>query len=77
MNDTQTTLSQEEVAQIEEHKYFLSEKAGYDVGWEHAEQEWRRSFSEPSSEATDLTEKTPQTKGLGRFFKRFLSREAV
>ncbi|TWU41959.1 hypothetical protein [Novipirellula artificiosorum] len=77
MNDTQSTLSQEEIAQIEEHKYFLSEKAGYDVGWEHAEQEWRENFCKPSSEATDPIENATQTKGLGRFFKRLLSREAV
>ena len=30
----------DEVTEIERHKYFLSEKAGYDVGWEAAEQDW-------------------------------------
>ena len=30
----------EETAEIERHKYFLSEKAGHDVGWEFAEHDW-------------------------------------
>ncbi len=29
-----------EIAEIERHKYFLSEKEGYDVGWEFAEADW-------------------------------------
>ena len=32
--------TREEVAEIERHKYFLSENAGYDVGWEAAEKDW-------------------------------------
>ena len=38
-------LSSEEVAEIEKHKYFLSEKAGFDVGWEAAEQDWLANYS--------------------------------
>lgn len=30
----------EEIAEIERHKYFMSEQAGYDVGWETAERDW-------------------------------------
>ena len=30
----------EEIGHIERHKYFLSEKAGYDVGWDAAERDW-------------------------------------
>ena len=35
----------EEIAEIERHKYFLSEKRGYDVGWEFAEQDWESQFA--------------------------------
>ena len=35
----------EEVAEIERHKYFLSEKTGYDVGWEAAEQDWEAKYA--------------------------------
>lgn len=38
--------SSEEIAEIERHKYFLSEKRGYDVGWETAEQDWEENFAE-------------------------------
>jgi hypothetical protein len=32
----------EEIREIERHKYFLSEKQGQDVGWEYAERDWER-----------------------------------
>ena len=35
----------EEVAEIERHKYFLSEKVGYDVGWEAAERDWQANYA--------------------------------
>jgi hypothetical protein len=35
--------SQLEITEIERHKYFLSEKAGYDVGWEHAASDWEEN----------------------------------
>ena len=35
-----------EISEIERHKYFLSEKRGYDVGWEVAEQDWEASFGD-------------------------------
>ena len=35
--------SSEEIAEIERHKYFLSEKQGHDVGWEFAERDWETS----------------------------------
>ncbi len=38
--------SSEEISEIERHKYFLSEKRGYDVGWETAEQDWDQNFAE-------------------------------
>ena len=32
--------SAQEINEIERHKYFLSEKQGYDVGWDYAERDW-------------------------------------
>lgn len=84
MNSSQSTLSQQEIAEIEQHKYFMSEKAGHDVGWECAEQDWRENFpgATQSSNATDdttqrKTSSAPPPKGLGRFFKRLISKAAV
>ena len=38
--------STDEIAEIERHKYFLSEKRGHDVGWEFAEQDWECHHAE-------------------------------
>lgn len=35
----------EETAEIERHKYFLSEKMGFDVGWEYAENDWEEQYA--------------------------------
>ncbi|QDV42974.1 hypothetical protein Enr13x_28260 [Stieleria neptunia] len=72
-----STLSENEIAQIEQHKYFLSEKAGYDVGWEHAEQDWREHFGPQASDVAEPGPATVRPKGLGGFFKRLISRAAV
>ena len=56
MNCNTQNLSPAAVLEIERHKYFLSEKAGYDVGWEFAEQDWTSNHAVPSEEASD-----PQT----------------
>lgn len=70
MQVTQIELSPEARVEIEKHKYFLSEKAGYDVGWEYAEQDWRANFADRSDSAGG----PPPPKGLGRFIKRLLAR---
>ena len=36
----------EEVSEIERHKYYLSERAGHDVGWEFAEQDWEANHAD-------------------------------
>ena len=36
----------EEIVEIERHKYFLSEKQGFDVGWEFAEKDWETNYGE-------------------------------
>lgn len=38
--------SSEETTEIERHKYFLSEQAGHDVGWEVAEKDWEEKHAE-------------------------------
>jgi hypothetical protein len=35
-----------EIAEIERHKYLLSEKQGYDVGWEFAEHDWDANYAD-------------------------------
>ena len=52
----------EEIAEIEKHKYFLSEKAGHDVGWEHAERDWLENHA------------PKQPNEHGGFFKRLFGR---
>ncbi|NND99283.1 MAG: hypothetical protein HKN47_18340, partial [Pirellulaceae bacterium] len=44
--DRTVERSPEETAEIERHKYFLSEQAGHDVGWECAEQDWEANHAE-------------------------------
>ena len=61
---TQTSLnrSPEEVAEIERHKYFLSEKAGCDIGWQAAEQDWdlnhAKQFRQPTDSKTEFRQPT-------------------
>ena len=37
--------SQAQLKEIEKHKYLLSQKLGYDVGWEYAAQDWVASHA--------------------------------
>jgi hypothetical protein len=46
MNQTELEISPEEIAEIERHKYFLSEKIGHDIGWDAAEQDWELHHAE-------------------------------
>ena len=39
------TRSVAETAEIERHKYYLSEQMGYDVGWEYAEHDWEEKHA--------------------------------
>ena len=70
---TQTTIhphSPQEIDEIRRHKYFLSEKAGFDVGWENAEQDWESKHAEQFRRAAN-----PRTKALAaRIFSRLLRR---
>jgi hypothetical protein len=79
---TQTTLQRtpEEATEIEKHKYFLSEKAGYDVGQQFAEQDWDANYAEKFRSATTplgaTTPKTeaPDAEGMGRRLMRLLAK---
>ena len=70
-----------EVAEVERHKYFLSEKAGYDVGWEHAEADWLAHHAIEFRQEDALPEEedipsspAPRAGKIGNFFDRLLSK---
>ena len=89
MNGSTPQLSPEDVAEIEQHKYFLSEKAGYDVGWEFAEQDWKANIADHAShthhaEQADQTDASPSAAGetsdsggIGTLLKRLLAKVGV
>ncbi len=52
--------SAEEIAEIERHKYFLSEKRGHDVGWEYAEADWERHHAPSWRQDRDRSESERQ-----------------
>lgn len=74
---SESQLTEQQIAEINQHKYFLSEEAGHDVGWEYAEQDWRKRFGGESSRVDGASNETPRPKGLGGFFKRLISKAAV
>lgn len=59
-----------EVQEIERHKYFLSEKAGYDVGWDHAAQDWEENYG---SEFRRYHPQHNTRGGLTMLFRRLFS----
>lgn len=83
MNRTTVERSSQEVAEIERHKYFLSEKAGHDVGWEFAEQDWESKYGaqfrvshrvdEAIVDEPICQEKGLTGQGIGMLFKRLFS----
>ena len=77
MDGLSPDLSPEDIAEIERHKYFLSEKAGHDVGWEFAEDDWRANFSDQAEDASDPTSQAAYAGPLGKLLKRLLSRAAM
>lgn len=73
MNQASLSRSPEETAEIEKHKYFMSEQAGHDVGWDVAEQDWEANHAEqfrrlqsPNSQETD--------ERSGNLFSRLLAK---
>ncbi len=81
MPGVSSELSPEEIAEVERHKYFLSEKAGHDVGWEHAEQDWRAHYRDESESARDcetvVMERSVAAGPLGKLIKKLLSKAAI
>ena len=74
MNETTTERSPEETAEIQRHKYLLSEKAGHDVGWEFALQDWDSHHAQQFRQSTD-SDVTPPADGETRtFFMRLLAK---
>ena len=78
MERTTVERNSEEVAEIERHKYFLSEKAGYDVGWDAAEKDWESRFGEQFRHARRIDEgqsqgSRPTGCGISMLFKRLFS----
>ena len=78
MDKTTVERNPEEVAEIERHKYFLSEKAGCDVGWDFAEQDWEEKFGEQfrQDQRVDVGSSEghrPSGSGISMLFKRLFS----
>ena len=79
MERTTVERNAEEVAEIERHKYFLSEKAGYDGGWDFAEQDWESNHAEHFRDACrfdggEAKINPPTGSGISMLFKRPFSR---
>ena len=67
-------LSSEEVAEIEKHKYFLSEKAGFDVGWEAAEQDWLANHADQFRGQHTADEDGDDSASIVIYLRRLLKR---
>ena len=72
---TDIELTPEEIGEVDQHKYFLSENAGYDVGWEHALEDWLQNHR-PSTDGDDFSADKRQG-GLSSMFKRLFSKAAA
>lgn len=77
MNQTGLESCPDQVAEIEKHKYFLSENAGYDVGWEAAEQDWLSNHGEQLDPVTHPKTKAPSAGRIGNLIQRLLSKAGV
>jgi hypothetical protein len=62
--------SEQEIAEIERHKYLLSEQAGHDVGWEFAEKDWL------ANHAPKVMLETTSKSGVGSLLKKFFRRKS-
>ena len=63
--------SQQEITEIERHKYFLSEKAGYDVGWDHAASDWEAKYGH---EFRRVHRGYPDGRGISYLFRRLFAK---
>ena len=70
-NANEIQANSDEVAEIERHKYFMSEELGYDVGWELAEKDWEEKYAEEFRRSAEV----PQRKsGASSWFSRSIGR---
>ena len=53
----------DKTAEIERHKYFLSEKKGYDVGWDFAQDDWESQYGEAWRNQQRLSEADARENG--------------
>ncbi len=74
MNRTNLEIDPAEVAEIERHKYFLSEKAGHDIGWQVAKQDWESKYAEQFRQSIIRKSKPHGPGGMGTFLKRVLAK---
>lgn len=63
--------SQQEISEIERHKYFMSEKVGYDVGWEEAVDDWETNHGH---EFRRMHDPNPGGRGISHLFRRLFSK---
>ena len=73
MNVTEAQHSREEIAEIERHKYFLSEKAGHDVGWETALQDWEQHHAAQFRLKAKPEPKADNAQTTGSWLQRLLA----
>ena len=66
--------TEDEYREIDRHKYFLSEKAGYDVGWDHAAADWDANHASHFRQAAEPEE--IRSTGISMLFRRLFSRPA-
>ena len=71
MSDTIQRTS-DEVSEIERHKYFLSERAGHDVGWDHAANDWEENYGE---QFRHQHTRHPGGKGISFLFRRLFAKK--
>ena len=58
----------DEIEEIQRHKYFMSEETGCDVGWEAAERDWEQNHAENYRLDTAAPHRPSITGMLKKFF---------
>ncbi len=74
MSQTALKHTPEELAEIEKHKYFLSEKAGHDVGWQFAEEDWESKYAAQFRRSSDRQPLSQPDQKTDTFLVRLLAK---